>query len=61
MLPTITAGIANTTMNDMMRIDHTNSGMRLSVIPGARSFKIVTINSTAATNAEISTNVIKVA
>ena len=40
---TITAGIAKMIMNDVTSIAQTNSGMRLSVMPGARSLKMVTM------------------
>src|SRR5690348_17774822 len=38
-LAVATHGIENTIMNDVTSIAHTNSGMRLSDIPGARCFK----------------------
>ena len=37
----ITDGMANRIMNDVTSIAQTNSGMRLSVMPGARSLKTV--------------------
>ena len=46
--------MAKSTINDITSIDHTYSGMRLSDMPGARSLKIVTINSTEAASAESS-------
>ncbi len=57
-LDTITAGIANTTMNAITSIDQTKRGSRLSAMPGQRSLKTVTMISTAATSAAISVNVI---
>ena len=58
MLAVATNGMATSTMNDMMTIAHTNSGTRLSDMPGARCLNAVTMISTAATMAEISVNVI---
>src|SRR3954451_20943272 len=43
----VTAGNANTIMNAMPRIAHTNVGMRLSDIPGARILNVVTMKFTA--------------
>jgi hypothetical protein len=37
-LATITAGMAMMTMKEVTSIDQTNSGMRSSVMPGARCF-----------------------
>ena len=37
MLDVTTAGIAKMTMNDVTSIAQTNSGMRLSDMPGARA------------------------
>ena len=39
----VTHGIANTVRNAVTSIIHTNTGMRMSVIPGARMFRIVTM------------------
>ena len=39
--PSITAGIAKMIMNAVTSIAQTNSGMRLSDMPGARSLKTV--------------------
>ncbi len=60
-LPTIRGGIANTIMNMVTSMAHTNKGIRLSDMPSARCLNTVTISSTAATSAEISMNVIIVA
>ena len=38
-LASITAGIANITMNDVTTCAHTKIGIRFSVMPGARSLK----------------------
>ncbi len=57
-LAVATYGIATSTMNDMTTIAQTNSGTRLSDMPGARCLKTVTITSIAATIAAISVNVI---
>src|SRR5205809_585093 len=54
-------GIANTTMNEVISIDHAKSGMRLSVMPGARSLKIVVMRHTATTSADTSVNVMSCA
>jgi hypothetical protein len=48
-------------MNAVTSIAQTNSGIRLSDIPGRRCFMMVTIISTAATSAAISKNVMIVA
>ena len=45
-------------MNDVTSIAQTKSGIRLSVMPGARILKMVTISSTAPTSAAISVKVI---
>jgi hypothetical protein len=58
MLAVAMNGIATSTMNDMMTMDHTNSGTRFSDIPGARCLKTVAMISIAATMAAISVNVI---
>ena len=50
--------MAKTTMNDVTRMLHTNSGMRLRDMPGVRCLKIVTIKVTATAIIEISVNVI---
>src|SRR4051812_12789934 len=57
-LATMMAGIANMMRNDVTSIDQTNSGMRSSVIPGARCLNTVTISSTATARANTSVNVI---
>jgi hypothetical protein len=44
-------------MKDWTSIAQTKSGIRLSVMPGARVLKIVTISSTAATSAATSVKV----
>jgi hypothetical protein len=56
-LHSVTAGMAKRIMNDAMRIDQTNSGMRLRLMPGARHFRIVTIIDTAPAIEPISTSV----
>ena len=56
-LQRVTAGIAKITMKLAMRIDHTNSGMRLRLMPGARILKIVVIKETAPASEPISTSV----
>jgi hypothetical protein len=43
--------MANTIMNAITSTAQTSTGMRFSVIPGARCLKMVTISSTAATSA----------
>src|SRR3954447_2619901 len=40
-LQIMTDGMANRTMNDTTRLDQTNSGIRLRVMPGARSLNTV--------------------
>ena len=40
---TVTIGIANSVRNATTSIIHTNTGMRMSVMPGARMFRIVTM------------------
>ena len=57
-LATMIAGIAKITMNDVTTIAHTNTGMRLSDIPGTRILNTVTMISTATAIAETSVNVI---
>ena len=54
---TVTAGTAKITMNENTSIDHTKIGMRLSVMPGARSLKIVTMKLTAPTVVEMPTKI----
>ena len=54
----MTAGIAKMTMNDTTIIDHTNSGIRLSDIPGARCLNAVTRMLTATISADSSVKVI---
>ena len=56
-LPVATAGIANTIMNATTSCAHTNSGMRLSDMPGARILNTVTMMFTAPQSAAISVNV----
>ena len=51
------AGTANRIMNAIDSTDHTNSGMRLSVMPGARYLKIVTTKLMAPTVVEMPTNI----
>ncbi len=41
------AGKANRIMKAMARSDHTNTGNRLTVMPGARSLNVVTTKFTA--------------
>ena len=60
-LATMMAGMAKMTMNAVTSIAHTNSGIRLSDMPGQRIFSVVTMSSTAATSAAISVNVISCA
>ena len=40
---TVMIGIANTVRNATTSIIHTNTGMRMSVMPGARMLRIVTM------------------
>ena len=56
-LHSVTAGIANRIMNDAISTDHTNSGTRLSDMPGARSLKTVAMTLTAPDMLPISTSV----
>ena len=56
-LATMTAGIGKITMKDVTTIAHTNTGMRLSDIPGARILNAVTMISTATAIADTSVNV----
>jgi len=49
-------GSANTTENDVARMAHTNSGIRLSDMPGARSLRIVTMKLMDPTVVEIPKN-----
>src|SRR5689334_23938272 len=56
-LPVATDGMANTIMNDTTSCAQTNSGTRLSDMPGARILNTVTMMFTAATRAAISVNV----
>ena len=46
----VTIGIANTVRNAMTSIIHMNTGMRMSVMPGARMFRIVTMKLIAETS-----------
>ena len=57
-LATMIAGMAKITMNAVTSIAHTKSGTRLSDMPGARSFSVVTTSSTAPTSAASSVKVI---
>ena len=57
-LASITAGIAQMTMNAVTSIPQTKSGMRFSVMPGARSLKTVVIRITASSRPDSSVNVI---
>ena len=57
-LATMIAGIAMMIRNDVTSIDHTNSGMRSSDMPGARCLKTVTTISTATASADTSVKVI---
>ncbi len=54
-LQSMTDGIAKMTMNDVAIWAQTNSGMRLSDIPGARSLNAVVMISTAPISVLIST------
>src|SRR3569833_1389466 len=56
-LAVATAGIAKMTMNATTSCAHTNTGIRLSDMPGARSLNVVTMMFTATHSAEISVNV----
>ncbi len=56
-LAAATHGIANRIMNAVTSIAQTKSGIRASVMPGARSLKVVTMSCTAATSAAISVKV----
>src|SRR5437868_4593391 len=56
-LAVATAGIAKMIMNETTSCAHTNRGMRLSDMPGARSLNVVTMMLTAAARAAISVNV----
>ena len=58
MLAIMIAGIAMMTMNEVTSIDHTNSGMRSSDMPGARCLRTVTTISTETASAETSVKVI---
>ena len=51
----VTAGTAKMTMKENTSIDHTNIGMRLNVMPGARILKMVTMKLTAPTVVEMPT------
>jgi hypothetical protein len=57
-LESITAGMAKITMNAVVTSDHTNMGMRLSDIPGARILYTVVTISTATARPESSVKVI---
>ena len=57
-LASITAGIANITMNAVTSIPQTKSGMRLSVMPGARSLNTVVTRITASSRPDSSVKVI---
>ena len=54
----VIAGTAKITMNENTSIDHTNIGMRLNVMPGARILKIVTMKLIAPAVVEIPTKMI---
>ncbi len=58
LLASMTAGMANTTMNACTSIAQTNSGIRDSAIPGARCLKMVAMTLTAPPSAASSVNVI---
>ena len=60
-LASITAGMANITMNDVTTWAHTKIGIRFSVIPGARSLSVVVISETATASEPTSVNVISCA
>ena len=47
-IATVMIGIANAVRNATTSIIHTNTGMRMSVIPGARRLRIVTMKLMAA-------------
>ncbi len=57
-LASITAGMAKMIMKLVTSIDHRNSGMRASVMPGARVFRMVVISSIATASAATSVKVI---
>src|SRR4051794_32920129 len=57
-LATITAGMAKMMRKDVTSIDQTNTGMRSSVMPGARCLNVVTMISTATASADTSVKVI---
>lgn len=57
-LPSITEGIAKTTMKDVTSIDQTKTGMRLTAMPGARCLNTVTMVLTAMQSDESSVKVI---
>jgi hypothetical protein len=56
MVVVMSVGMAKTIMNPITRIDHTNTGMRLSDIPGARCLRMVTMSPTAPTSAATSSS-----
>ena len=58
MLASMMAGIAMITRKEVTSIDHTNSGMRSSDMPGARCLRMVTTISTDTASAETSVKVI---
>src|SRR3954462_3506976 len=60
-LAMITAGMANSTMNEVTKLAHTKMGSRSKDIPGAFCLKVVTITFTATDSAESSVNVISCA
>ena len=60
-LASMTAGIANMTMKEVTSIAQTNSGMRLSDMPGARSLKMVVVMIDRDHQARSSVNVISCA
>ena len=61
MLAIMIAGIENTTMNDATSIDHTNRGMRLSDMPGARILNVVTMIAIAMISPDTSVKVMSCA
>ena len=60
-LASITAGMANSTMNDVTTCAHTKIGIRFSVMPGARNLSAVVISDTATASEATSVNVMSCA
>ena len=60
-LASITDGMANRTMNDVTTCAQTKMGIRLRVIPGARSLNVVVISDTATESDATSVKVISCA